>query len=92
MTIKNPQSNAICERMHQTAGNVLCTLKLAHPPPTEPPISADTGRFGSGDYNACDAHCHPQYLKGFSGCFCFTMRYMFLDIPIIANLQTIQEK
>jgi hypothetical protein len=26
ITAKNPQSNAICERMHQTVGNVLGTL------------------------------------------------------------------
>mgnify|MGYP000532751135 CR=1 FL=1 len=33
-TIKNPQSNAICERMHQTAANVLRTRELTTPPPT----------------------------------------------------------
>jgi len=31
-TSKNPQSNAICERMHQTVGNVLQTLVHANPP------------------------------------------------------------
>jgi hypothetical protein len=25
-TAKNPQSNAVCERMHQTVGNILRTL------------------------------------------------------------------
>ena len=30
--IKNPQSNAICERMHQTVGNILCTLTHTNPP------------------------------------------------------------
>ncbi len=30
--IKNPQSNAICERMHQTVGNILCTLTHSNPP------------------------------------------------------------
>ena len=29
---KNPQSNAICERMHQTIGNVLRTLLHGEPP------------------------------------------------------------
>ena len=33
-TAKNPQSNAICERMHQTAGNVIHTLIHANPPQT----------------------------------------------------------
>eukprot|EP00804_Cyclotella_cryptica_P016780 CCRYP_002070-RA/>CCRYP_002070-RA protein AED:0.42 eAED:0.42 QI:0/0/0/1/0/0/2/0/180 len=31
-TGKNPQSNAVCERMHQTASNVLRTLVHANPP------------------------------------------------------------
>ena len=34
MTVKNPQSNAICKRMHQTAGNILRTLELTQPPQT----------------------------------------------------------
>ena len=29
---KNPQSNTICERMHQTVGNVLRTLLHGEPP------------------------------------------------------------
>ena len=29
---KNPQSNAVCERMHQTVGNVLRTLLHGEPP------------------------------------------------------------
>ncbi len=29
---KNPQANAICERMHQTVGNILCTLLHGEPP------------------------------------------------------------
>jgi hypothetical protein len=31
-TSKNPQSNAICERMHQTVNNVLRTLVHTIPP------------------------------------------------------------
>jgi hypothetical protein len=32
ITVKNPRSNAICERMHQTVANVLRVLLHAHPP------------------------------------------------------------
>ena len=32
LTSKNPQSNAICERMHQTISNVLQTLVHTNPP------------------------------------------------------------
>ena len=31
-TAKNPQSNAVCERMHQTVGNVLRVLLYSNPP------------------------------------------------------------
>ncbi len=34
MTSKNPQANAIFERMHQTVATVLKTLLLAQPPQT----------------------------------------------------------
>ena len=30
-TVKNPQANAICERMHQTVGNILRTLSQVNP-------------------------------------------------------------
>ena len=33
-TSKNPQSNAICEKMHQTVGSVLRTLLYSNPPRT----------------------------------------------------------
>jgi hypothetical protein len=32
LTSKNPESNAICERMHQTVTNVLRTLVHTNPP------------------------------------------------------------
>jgi hypothetical protein len=31
-TIKNPQANAICELVHQTIANILCTHLHVHPP------------------------------------------------------------
>jgi transposase InsO family protein len=31
-TVKNPQANAICKRMHQAVGNSLCILKQWMPP------------------------------------------------------------
>jgi hypothetical protein len=31
-TTKNPQSNTVCKRMHQTVGNVLRTLLHGNPP------------------------------------------------------------
>ena len=28
ITVRNPQSNAIVERVHQVIGNIICTFKL----------------------------------------------------------------
>jgi hypothetical protein len=32
ISVRNPQANAVCERMHQTVGNLLCTLLYTNPP------------------------------------------------------------
>jgi transposase InsO family protein len=89
-TVKNPQSNAICERMHQTAGNILRTLELTHPPQTlqEAQLLVDSALATT--MHACRTAIHTT-LKVSPGAFIF-QRDMFLDIPIIANLQTIQER
>ena len=34
-TVKNPQSNAICERMHQTIADILRVLNATNPPTTD---------------------------------------------------------
>ncbi|MGH7974253.1 MAG: hypothetical protein ACREBR_01910 [bacterium] len=39
-SVKNPQANAICERMHQTVANLLRTITLKHPP-TNPQQARD---------------------------------------------------
>ena len=31
-TVKNPQANSICERMHQTVGDILRVMCHTHPP------------------------------------------------------------
>ena len=31
-TSRNPQANAVCEHMHQTVANVLCTTVMLAPP------------------------------------------------------------
>ncbi len=62
-TSKNSQSNAICERMHQTVTNVLRTLVHTNPPQNI-------------HCNACHANIHCYYLKEYSGCSCFCSRHV----------------
>jgi hypothetical protein len=89
-TIKNPQSNAICERMHQTAANVLRTLELTTPPQTlqEAQLLVDSALATT--MHATRTAIHTT-LRVSPGAFVF-QRDMFLDIPIIANLQTIRDR
>jgi transposase InsO family protein len=89
-TVKNPQSNAICERMHQTAGNILRTLEITHPPQTleEAQLLVDSALATT--MHATRTAIHTT-LRVSPGAFVF-QRDMFLDIPIIANMQMIQER
>ena len=89
-TVKNPQSNAICERMHQTAGNILRTLELTQPPQTLPEAQMLVDSTLATMMHAAWMAIHTT-LKVLPGGFVF-QRDMFLDILIVANLQTIQER
>jgi transposase InsO family protein len=88
-TIQNPQANAICERMHQMAGNVIHTLTHAQPP--QDILQANhivDSALAMTMHAIC---CAMHHALGMSpGTFVF-QRYMFLNIPLIANLQTIQD-
>jgi hypothetical protein len=88
--VKNPQSNAICERMHQTAGNIIHTLTHTHPP-----ANMEVANQVMDSALATTMHalrCSMHHALGMSpGAFVF-QRDMFLNIPLIANLQMIQEQ
>ena len=89
-TVKNPQSNAICERMHQTAGNIIRTLSHAHPP--QDMVQAHNILDSALASTMHATRCAMHNALGMSpGAFVF-QRDMFLNIPLIANLQTIQDK
>jgi transposase InsO family protein len=89
-TIKNPQSNSICERMHQTAGNVIRTLSHSQPPQNilQANQIVDSALATTMHALRCSIH---HALQMSPGAFVF-QRDMFLNIPLIANLQTIQER
>jgi hypothetical protein len=86
-TSKNPQSNAICERMHQTVGNVLRTLVHAHPPQ-----NMTQARDIIDDALATAMHAmHTTVattLGSAPGALAFS-RDMLLNVPLIADWQAI---
>ena len=88
-TAKNPQSNAICERMHQSVGNSLRVLRQMNPP-----IGANTPQalLDSALANAMYA-TRARYHSGLNttpGAMAFH-RDMVLNIPFHADLRLIQQ-
>ena len=88
-TVKNPQSNAICEQMHQTAGNIICTLTHSNPPQNMVQATQIVDSALATTMHALQCSMHHA-LQMSPGAFVFC-RDMFLNIPLIANLQTIQD-
>ena len=88
-TIKNPQANAICERMHQTVGNTLRTLVHAHPPQNlqDAQDLVDTALATAS--HAVRSAIH-RTMRVSPGGLVFH-RDMFLDIPLLANLHVIRQ-
>jgi hypothetical protein len=86
-TSKNPQSNAICERMHQTVTNVLRTL--VH---TNPPQIMTQARDIIDDALATAMYAMQTTaattLESTPGALAFA-RDMFLNMPLIADWQAI---
>ena len=86
-TSKNPQSNSICERMHQTVGNVLRTLLY-----TNPPRNMTQARDIIDQALATAMHAMrttiATTLGSTPGALAFS-RDMFLNIPLIADWQAI---
>ncbi len=87
LTRKNPQSNAICERMHQTVNNVLRTL--VH---TNPPQNMTQARVIINNALATAMHAMQTTvattLGSTPGALAFA-RDMFLNVPLNADWQAI---
>jgi len=83
-SVKNPQANAICERLHQTVANGLQALTHHNPPGdmNAATLLVDTA-ISSASY-AVRAAVH-QTMKISPGALVFH-RDMFLNIPVIADL------
>ena len=87
---KNPQANAICERMHQAVGNSLRALTTMNPPDG---IATATQLLDTALANVLFAACSAVHgtLQTTPGTLAFH-RDMILDIPVIADLHLLRER
>jgi hypothetical protein len=90
-TVKNPQANAICERIHQTIGNVLRTLTFERPP--ESIIEADEfiDEAIATAISATRIAVSRSLDNQAPGGLAFN-RDMLLDVPLLADILAISNK
>ncbi len=89
-TIKNPQANAICERMHQIVANSLRSMVHSNPPADEASVNTMVDECLASAMRAHRTAIHGA-LRLSPGAFVF-QRDMLLDVPIIANMNIIRER
>ncbi len=91
-TSKNPQANGICERMHQTVGNVLRTLLHGRPPQhvTGSHAKDFIDETLSITMHAMRTGMHST-LGSSPGSLVFN-RDMFLNIPLIADWHAVTQR
>ena len=90
-TVKNPQLNAICERMHQTVGNILRTTTNARQGAANMQVAVQSVH----DALATAMHvmrCAVSRSLGVAPGNLVFQRDMFLELPLVADLVTIQER
>ena len=89
-SVKNPQANAVCERLHQTVADILRPLTHFNPPlhVADSRVLIDSA-LATTAYAARTA-IHTT-LKTSPGALVFN-RDMLLDIPLIADLQLLKEQ
>jgi transposase InsO family protein len=90
ITSKNPQSNAIVERMHQTVGNILRTLVHTTPPEDVTSAKRLVDEALSTTQHALRAAVSTA-LGSSPGALVFG-RDMFLDVPMIADWHLIARR
>jgi hypothetical protein len=89
-TSKNPQSNAICEQMHQTVENVLRTLIHGNPPKTMTKAKDIVDEALAIAMHAMRTRVATT-LGSTPGSLAFA-RDMFLNVPLVADWQMIARK
>ncbi len=89
-TAKNPQSNAVCERFHQTVGNVLRTLLYGNPSQNIANAEQYLDEALSIAMHAMRAGVHSTL--GSSPVNNVFKRDMLLNIPLIVDWYTITQR
>ena len=90
ITAHNPQSNAICERMHQTVAQILRTYVQTNPPQNQQEATTLVDHALSSASYAMRAAIH-RTLKVYPGALIFH-RDMILNVPLMAELITIRDR
>ncbi len=90
LTAKNPQSNAVCERILQTVGSVLRTLLYGNPPKIIANAAQYVDEALSIAMHAMQAGVHSP-LGSSPGNLVFN-RDMFLIIPLIVDWHAITQR
>jgi transposase InsO family protein len=88
--VKNPQANAICERLHQTVTDALHPLLYTYPPENVNDVAFVIDTALSAAAYSMQSAIHST-LKISPGALVFH-RDMFLDVPIIADLHLLQQQ
>jgi hypothetical protein len=89
-TAKNPQSNAMCERMHQTVGNILKTLLHG-----ELPLDMASAKEYINETLSIAMHAMKAAIHSTLGSSPESLTFngdMFLNIPLIADWHTIAQR
>ena len=89
-TSRNPTANAICERMHQTVGNILRTLIHKNPPRGTRQAKELVDEALAVAQHALRCAVHTT-LGSSPGALVFN-RDMFLNIPLMADWQMLTKK
>ena len=89
-TSRNPQSNAICERLHQTVANILRTTIVDNPPRNIAQATAAIDFALSTTMHV--TRCATSRSLGISPGALVFRRDMLLDLPIIVDLLKIQQR
>ena len=87
-TSRNPQGNAVCERMHQTVGNVLRTLLHGEKPRGETVDEIIDNALATVTHTLRTAISRSLNFNS-PGELAFR-RHMFLNLPLQADLQALQ--
>ena len=87
-TSKNPQSNAVCERIHQTVENVLRTMIHSHPQQLNMAQAKDIVDAALASAMHAMRTTGATTLGSAPGSLAFS-RDMFLNVPLVADWQAI---